>query len=58
MFFKNIYIEMFLLETIKIMVYATTVTSELVNLFNFELLRRKNVNTSSSLKDSAKTRGR
>ena len=49
MFFKNIYIEMFLLETIKIMVYAT-VTSELVNLFNFELLRTKNVNTSSSNK--------
>ena len=40
---------MFLLETIKIMVYAT-VTSELVNLFNFELLRTKNVNTSSSNK--------
>ena len=49
MFFKNIYIEMFLLETIKIMVYAT-VTSELVNLFNFELLRTINVNTSSSNK--------
>ena len=38
-FFKNIYIEMFLLETIKIMVYAT-VTSELVNLLICAALHR------------------